>query len=461
MKNKIISINIILIFIFTSIISVNAIALTPRIELDEYDITINNKNNVFISGTVSICKGQLVGIYDSNGIILYNYTQLPNSNSSGSFKLQVPSRFLNAGTNTFKVKSLPMNGILNGSNPKTLTIKIQETKINQTITASNLTLNEGESKNLNARVTSGLSLTYKSENNNIATVDNKGNVKGIKKGTTKVVISQSGNNTYKSTTKTVSIVVNSKTDSIKNYTITYNSNGGNGSIAKQTIKSGQSIKLKSNTFTKKYYKFIGWSTTTNKKVVYKNGETITPTKNMILYAVWEAKRVKLTKVGQAMANRDGKAGDSSGKEVNITKWSGYSSSKNSWRNWTYVFRPKDPEKALKAAYMCELGCKNNNIGYSKSSKKYGFPEIAKKKGYDLSKIKKKCGFSCGDLVCLSNSYAKLSYVYQGSGRELAAAYKKDSDFQCIKYKKGMKLYRGDTIITAHSNGKHNHVIMGL
>jgi hypothetical protein len=176
-------------------------------------------------------------------------------------------------------------------------------------------------------------------------------------------------------------------------------------------------------------------------------------------------RQKMSKIGHARKDYDGKAGDSSGKEVCKSNFT-YSSSSGSVYNWTYVFRPKDIAKANKAAAMCEKGIANNNIGYCSSGEtKYGkaraMTKLAKAAKYDLSKISVKCGCSCGDLICLCNHYAGLSTCYIGSGKQLAESYKKNKNFECKKYTKGMQLYRGDVLITAHSNGKNNHVVMCL
>lgn len=176
-------------------------------------------------------------------------------------------------------------------------------------------------------------------------------------------------------------------------------------------------------------------------------------------------RAKMKAIGHARKDYDHKAGDSSGKEVLRSKFI-YKASSGSVYNWTYVFRPKNIDKANKAADMCEKAIANNNIGYnSHGETAYGkakaMTKLAKAVGYDLSKIKTKCGLSCGDLICLCNQYAGLSKCYQGSGKALAAALKKNSNFQCLSYKKGMQLYRGDVLITAHANGKNNHVVMCL
>lgn len=177
------------------------------------------------------------------------------------------------------------------------------------------------------------------------------------------------------------------------------------------------------------------------------------------------KRSKMTKIGHARKDYDHKAGDSSGKEVCKTGFT-YNSSDKSVYDWTYVFRPKDISKSNKAAAMCEKACANNAIGYSKNGEtEYGkakaMTKLAKAVKYDLSKITTKCGCSCGDLICLCNHYAGLSTCYIGSGKQLAENLKKNKNFTCYRYKKGMQLYRGDTLITAHSNGKYNHVVMCL
>lgn len=170
-------------------------------------------------------------------------------------------------------------------------------------------------------------------------------------------------------------------------------------------------------------------------------------------------------IGQACADYDHKAGDSSGKEVTKSAFQ-YSSSSTSPYNWTYVFRPKDATKANRAATMCEKAIANSAIGYNSHGKTaYGkdkaMTKLAKAVNYDLSRITTKCGLSCGDLICLCNHYAGLSTCYIGSGLQLANKYKENSNFTCIRYTKGMTLKRGDVLITAHSSGKNNHVAMVL
>lgn len=195
-----------------------------------------------------------------------------------------------------------------------------------------------------------------------------------------------------------------------------------------------------------------------------NGKTVTgPWSKTITIAA------NRTYIGQACGNYDGKAGDGSGKEVTKSNWT-YSSSSSSPYNWTYVFRFKDPNKAAAAAMMMEKGIANNNIGYcSNGTSTYGSNALqyqAQKVGYDLSRVANKTGCSCGDIVTLCVKYSGINCAYTGAGLSVAKELKKFSgDFTCYTDSKYVAsdayLQRGDILVTAHSNGKNNHVCMVL
>ena len=73
---------------------------------------------------------------------------------------------------------------------------------------------------------------------------------------------------------------------LPNYTITFNANGGNGTMAAQTVCSGETATLNANTFTNAGSNFMGWATSASGDVAYANGAEVTVTGNMTLYAVW-------------------------------------------------------------------------------------------------------------------------------------------------------------------------------
>ena len=77
------------------------------------------------------------------------------------------------------------------------------------------------------------------------------------------------------------------------YIITYNSNGGTGTMAASIYNKNTTNTLRKNTFTKGGYTFKGWSTTNNGEVEYQDQNTATNLtqnqndQNKTLYAVWK------------------------------------------------------------------------------------------------------------------------------------------------------------------------------
>lgn len=79
------------------------------------------------------------------------------------------------------------------------------------------------------------------------------------------------------------------------YKITFRSNGGKGSMSKQSMTKGVSTAISKNKFSRKYYTFTGWNTKANGKgKSYKNKAKIKLTKNITLYAQWKLTKYKIT-----------------------------------------------------------------------------------------------------------------------------------------------------------------------
>ena len=71
------------------------------------------------------------------------------------------------------------------------------------------------------------------------------------------------------------------------YTITFNANGGEGSMAVISLKEGNLVTLTANAFTKTNSTFAGWNTAANGSgTAYADKATVKPTANMTLYAQW-------------------------------------------------------------------------------------------------------------------------------------------------------------------------------
>ncbi|MBO7202211.1 MAG: InlB B-repeat-containing protein, partial [Paludibacteraceae bacterium] len=72
------------------------------------------------------------------------------------------------------------------------------------------------------------------------------------------------------------------------YTITFNANGGSGTMANQTVYENMATTINANAFTRSGYAFQGWATSSGSSTVtYTNKASITLTKNITLYAVWK------------------------------------------------------------------------------------------------------------------------------------------------------------------------------
>lgn len=92
-----------------------------------------------------------------------------------------------------------------------------------------------------------------------------------------------------------SSVSSKKLAKLTTYKITFKSNGGKGSMSKQSMTKGVSTAISTNKFSKKYYTFAGWNTKANGKgKSYKNKQKIKLTKNITLYAQWKLTKYKIT-----------------------------------------------------------------------------------------------------------------------------------------------------------------------
>lgn len=88
-------------------------------------------------------------------------------------------------------------------------------------------------------------------------------------------------------------------DSI-NYTITFDANGGIGSMDKQIVTRGAKTGLIGNAFTREGYDFMGWNTQADGKgTSYEDKATVTLGDNLKLYAQWKQRTYKVTFIPNA------------------------------------------------------------------------------------------------------------------------------------------------------------------
>ena len=72
------------------------------------------------------------------------------------------------------------------------------------------------------------------------------------------------------------------------YYVAFDANGGYGEMTPLTCLIGNDVVLTSNAFAKVHHRMIGWSLYRNGPVIYKDGATVLPNMDMMLYAVWES-----------------------------------------------------------------------------------------------------------------------------------------------------------------------------
>ena len=70
------------------------------------------------------------------------------------------------------------------------------------------------------------------------------------------------------------------------FTVTFNANGGAGTMTPQNFQPGVSQRLRNNAFTRTGYVFAGWSSTPTGALQFDNNQNITITANHNLYAIW-------------------------------------------------------------------------------------------------------------------------------------------------------------------------------
>lgn len=88
-----------------------------------------------------------------------------------------------------------------------------------------------------------------------------------------------------------------------NYTISFNANGGSGTMSDQSFQFGVSKNLSKNTFTRQGYVFMGWSTTSDGDVEFTDeaeASTIgeTPDGVVVLYAIWARPNITITNLNK-------------------------------------------------------------------------------------------------------------------------------------------------------------------
>ena len=77
-------------------------------------------------------------------------------------------------------------------------------------------------------------------------------------------------------------------------TVTFDANGGTGTMTPQVMSYNTATTLTANTFTREGYTFQGWATTSDGAKVYNDAASVSLKKNTTLYAVWSKRSYTIT-----------------------------------------------------------------------------------------------------------------------------------------------------------------------
>lgn len=94
---------------------------------------------------------------------------------------------------------------------------------------------------------------------------------------------------------------------LNSWSVTYNANGGSGSVSSQTKYYGQALTLASSGFTKTYYTLDGWATSATGGIAYALGASYTGNSALSLYAHWKVNAPGTPSSVTATRNTDGNA----------------------------------------------------------------------------------------------------------------------------------------------------------
>ena len=127
-------------------------------------------------------------------------------------------------------------------------------------------------------------LTYKSSNESVATVTDKGLVKGISKGTALITVTSANNKSYEMTIIVNEVVI---TPTSKKYTATISPNGAN--VSNNTVSCTTTLtncKVTLPSFTRDGYTIIGYSTNPNATTAeYKIGDSVSIYSDTVFYPI--------------------------------------------------------------------------------------------------------------------------------------------------------------------------------
>lgn len=194
------------------------------------------------------------------------------------------------GSDIYKKYRARVDYSVSAETPTTITYRaILYVNINSTVNAS-----YSGTLNISGTTYTGSCKTVFGETNTVTCVSAK--TKTFNKGTTATTATikggvRSSNGSWTGATVTASATVS--IPALTPATITFNANGGSGSVDAISTYVGVANTIPPNSLTRTGYTFNGWNTASDGSgTAYATGSTITPTGDVTLYAQWKTTYVK-------------------------------------------------------------------------------------------------------------------------------------------------------------------------
>lgn len=137
----------------------------------------------------------------------------------------------------------------------------------------------------------------------------------------------------------------------------------------------------------------------------------------------------------------------------------YSKKAGSAYHWTYVKRAINTKKRkLIAEGMEQAIAKKKYIKYDNGDKSTKMFDDLKPLKFNISKLAKKTYVNCCNLASICCRYAGISTPRKSSSLTLHNKWS-DKDFKRLPYKEGMKLSKGDVLISTTTPKPHTAVVL--
>ena len=233
----------------------------------------SNLTVTLTSNTPSVCTVSglnIVAVSGATGTCTVTASQAGSQSSPFTYAAAV------SVTRSFQVSSLVA---------QTITLA---TPADQTWTGSSFALSSAPAVGEDA--TSHLAVTVVSLTTSVCTVSYTAHgstaaVTVLGTGNCQLRATQAGDSTYAPATPVV-VSFNIASSGAPSFTVTFDANGGSGSMTAQSASSVTN--LTANSFTKTGYTFGGWSTTANGSLAYANSASYAFSSSTTLYAIWTA-----------------------------------------------------------------------------------------------------------------------------------------------------------------------------